>query len=82
MKKQAITHQINRYGDFLTATEDLFLEFKIWKLETDLTHVELDGHRYSVRIFLYFDWLRWRLQDELQEQPEKITEDIQFITIC
>lgn len=60
-----LSNSINRFDAFLNATRPQMLEFQIWKLETDLTHINLNGNRYRVETLNYIDWIQWRLEADL-----------------
>lgn len=84
MTVEQIQFSIQRNDDFLKSIDYLYPEFELFKLETDLTHIQVDGYNLSVHKISFLDWFKWRIQSELDEVTEEITEDAQFeeITIC
>lgn len=83
-KKSKYKPKIESYDDWHEQNPQYMIEFRLWCLETDLTHIELYGLRFAVQTLGFRDWINWRLQSELDEVTEEITEDAQFeeITIC
>lgn len=73
MTIQQIAASVNHSADFLKATEPQMFEFRLWKLETDLERIYLNGHWLNVQKLNFLDWIEWRLQDELKQS--NMTQD-------
>jgi hypothetical protein len=79
MTTYQISQSVNRSAAFLEATKPQFVEFQIWKLETDLEKIYLNGHWLNVKKLNFMDWLEWRLMEDTQQSNIENTIDIDFV---
>lgn len=65
--------------EFLDLTHSKFIEYEIWKLETDLYEIELYGMVIPLPQVNYLQWLEWHRVNELPAiENVDITIDAEF----
>ncbi len=51
--------------EFADATHSHFIQFEMWKMETDLYEIELYGRTIPIRQVNFLEWLEWQRTDTL-----------------